>query len=78
MKKSIITTLFFIMLSSILVNANEVKEKTTEELIAEYMKMEERQKKARAELEAEKRETQSAIEVNKKLDELLGVLSKDK
>lgn len=82
MKIFLLPLLFIVLLAVSSVNANE---KTAEEVIAEYMKTKERKKElkrqreeARAELEAEKRKTESIKEVGKKLDELLGVLSKDK
>ena len=67
------------------VNADEVKQKTNEELIAEFMRLdqqiaEEKKKQAEAiaKTQAMKRETESIKKVGRKLDELLGVLSNNK
>lgn len=59
-------------------NAEEVKtkEKTYDELMAEFFKVSEKVEKIDAKLLAEKKETKSAIKVNEKLDEIKEILSK--
>lgn len=73
MKKYIFSTLFLVMLISNLVNADEVKDKqkTDEELIAQFMKSEEELQKAKA-------KTKALDELEKKVDELSKILQVDK
>ncbi len=85
MKKLLFISICISLLLCSNVNADEVKQKTNDELIAEFMQLVEKEKEAdkriaeaKAKTQAMKRETESAIRVNEKLDELLGVLSKDK
>lgn len=71
MRKIIVSTLFLVMLSSSLVHAEEVKQKTTEELVAEFMKADEELQKAKA-------KTKALDELEKKVDELSKILQVDK
>jgi len=77
--------IFTIVLLCNFLYAEEVKQKTDDELIAEFMRLDQqiaeekkKQEEAIAKTQAKQRELESAIKVNEKLDELLGVLSKDK
>lgn len=54
----------------------EEKEKAYNELLAEFFKATEELERVEAILVEEKKETKSAIEVNKKLDEIKEILSK--
>jgi hypothetical protein len=76
MKKMIFITLLLLFVPFI--NAEEVKEreKTYDELMAEFFKVSEEVEKIDAKLLAEKKETKSAIKVNEKLDEIKELLSR--
>jgi hypothetical protein len=80
-------TILYIFLSTIFltspINAEKLEDKTYEELMAEFLILDKKEKELEARLKiekaktlAEKEETRSAIEVNKKLDEVLNILSK--
>ena len=84
MKKLLLNTLLVFAFTTTSLNAEDTK-KTNEELVAEFMRIDEERKKeekklveAKAKTKAIKREIKSAIKVNEKLDELIGILSKDK
>jgi len=76
MKKLLFAILFIASFN--LVNAEERVFKSKEEFLIEMAKLEQEIQKEKDKTQAMKRETESAIKVNKKLDELIGVLSKDK
>lgn len=78
MRKIIVSTLFLVMLSSSLVNAEEVKQKTDEELIAEFMQLAEEEKKVDEELAEAKAKSKALDELEKKVDELSEILQVDK
>ena len=72
---------FVLVFFTVIGNAEEKKalnEMTTEELMQEIMRIDNKNQKLDEKLKKEKRETESAKKVGRKLDELLGVLSKDK
>lgn len=69
--KKIVFLLFVTLLALSQANAEEKKEKTYKELVAEFMELD-------AKLSEEKKKTESIKEVGRKLDELLGVLPKEK
>lgn len=69
---------FVLVFFTVTVNAKEVKEKqkTYDELMEEFLKVSEKVDKIETKLLAEKKETKNAIKVNKKLDEIKGLLTK--
>jgi len=77
MKKifSLICIILFLVLQ---VNAEEKKEMTDEEFFRIMAELEQRQKNAKAKTLAKQKELESAKKVNQKLDEIIGVISKDK
>lgn len=81
MKKLIILFLSISFLFSITLNAEEKKalsEMTEEELVQEFMRLENEKIEAKAKTHSMKRETESIKQVGKKLDEIIDVISKDK
>lgn len=76
-------TMLFLAFTSSIIYAEDVKQKTTEELIAEFMQTSKKREEAKKKLEEEKtktlaieKELESAKKVGKKLNELKIVLSK--
>ena len=69
--KKILFSILLLILATSLFSADEVKQKTDEELIAEFMKSEEELQKAKA-------KTKALDELEKKVDELSKILQVDK
>jgi hypothetical protein len=76
MKKTILYVFLSMTFLISPINADKLEDKTNEELIAEFLEISEKREKAQKRLKIEKEETKSAIEVNKKLDKVLNILSK--
>ena len=70
MKKNIVSTLFLVMLSSSLVNAEDSKKMTDEELIAKIMQLDKREQVADVRIVEAKEKTLRMKEKTKDLEKL--------
>jgi uncharacterized protein YxeA len=77
MKKILITLLFVIIFITNQLNAQE-KPKTNEELVAEFMQLVEREKKAERDINEVKAKTKEYEKLEKTVDELAKTLGVDK